>query len=69
MHKHEEQVKCEHELKYCDHCDVVYCTKCKKEWIGMIPNYLTEIDKIRTGMEPAPYISGVGWSTGNNTGL
>lgn len=23
---------CEHDLKYCGHCDIVYCTKCKKEW-------------------------------------
>ena len=29
MHEHEE---CEHQLKYCKVCDVVYCTKCKKEW-------------------------------------
>lgn len=29
MHKHNH---CNHELKYCDHCDVVYCTKCSREW-------------------------------------
>lgn len=29
MHQHEE---CEHELKYCSKCDVVYCEKCGKEW-------------------------------------
>ena len=29
MHEHEE---CEHELKYCSHCDVVYCVKCEREW-------------------------------------
>ena len=23
---------CKHELKYCEHCDVVYCKTCKKEW-------------------------------------
>lgn len=32
MHNHTEPIKCEHKLKYCDHCDVVYCTKCKREW-------------------------------------
>lgn len=25
---------CLHDLKYCDHCDVVYCTKCDREWGG-----------------------------------
>jgi hypothetical protein len=29
-HKH---CHCKHELKHCDHCDVVYCTKCDKEWM------------------------------------
>lgn len=23
---------CKHDLKYCEVCDVVYCTKCGKEW-------------------------------------
>ncbi len=31
MHEHNE---CEHTLKYCQKCDVVYCTKCKHEWGG-----------------------------------
>ena len=30
MHKH--NCGCEHDLKYCGHCDVVYCSKCGKEW-------------------------------------
>jgi len=25
---------CLHDLKYCDHCDTVYCTKCDREWGG-----------------------------------
>lgn len=25
---------CMHDLKYCDHCDMVYCTKCDREWGG-----------------------------------
>lgn len=29
MHEHNE---CEHELKYCKKCDVVYCEKCGREW-------------------------------------
>lgn len=36
MHEHNE---CEHELKYCKKCDVVYCTKCKREWNDHVPNY------------------------------
>ncbi len=31
MHEHK-QCQCEHELKYCSNCDMVYCTKCEKEW-------------------------------------
>jgi hypothetical protein len=30
-HKHEH---CNHNLLYCDKCDVVYCTKCDREWGG-----------------------------------
>jgi hypothetical protein len=29
MHEHN---VCEHEIKYCKVCDVVYCEKCKKQW-------------------------------------
>lgn len=29
MHEHS---GCEHELKYCSCCDVVYCVKCNREW-------------------------------------
>lgn len=33
MNKHEHGYSgCNHELKYCSHCDVVYCIKCGKEW-------------------------------------
>ncbi len=31
MHNHEHN-QCDHDLKYCPHCDVVYCTKCNREW-------------------------------------
>lgn len=24
--------ECQHELKYCAVCDVVYCSKCGREW-------------------------------------
>lgn len=24
--------QCDHELKYCQVCDVTYCVKCKREW-------------------------------------
>jgi len=29
MHKHK---ICEHEIKYCNICDVAYCEKCGKQW-------------------------------------
>jgi hypothetical protein len=29
MHEHND---CKHVLKYCKHCDVVYCEKCGSEW-------------------------------------
>lgn len=29
MHEH---AKCKHQLKYCEHCDLVYCEECKREW-------------------------------------
>ncbi len=29
MHEHNDY---SHELKHCEYCDVVYCTKCKREW-------------------------------------
>lgn len=32
MHEHTEPKKCKHEIKYCTHCDTVYCEKCKDEW-------------------------------------
>lgn len=31
MHEHND---CDHDLKYCSKCDVVYCTKCLREWGG-----------------------------------
>lgn len=33
MEKHNSHPKkCEHILKHCEQCDVVYCETCKKEW-------------------------------------
>lgn len=29
MHDHK---KCEHQLKFCEHCNIVYCDKCNEEW-------------------------------------
>lgn len=31
-HNHTLPVKCDHELKHCDHCDAVFCEKCDREW-------------------------------------
>jgi hypothetical protein len=30
---------CLHDLKYCEHCDVVYCVKCDREWGGHSHSY------------------------------
>jgi hypothetical protein len=38
MHNHEE---CNHELKHCSKCDVVFCEKCKKEWKVYSPSSQT----------------------------
>lgn len=32
MHEHKKPKECKHELKHCTHCDVVYCSKCQREW-------------------------------------
>ena len=32
MNIHDHHDHCHHELKYCEHCDCVYCTKCGLEW-------------------------------------
>lgn len=32
MHEHKKLKECKHELKHCTHCDVVYCSKCQREW-------------------------------------
>ena len=29
MHEHDE---CEHDLRLCRHCDIVYCKRCRREW-------------------------------------
>ena len=31
MHNHYHS-HCHHNLKYCEHCDIVYCTSCSREW-------------------------------------
>ncbi len=38
MNKHLHN-ECEHNLKFCKKCNVVYCAKCKKEWNDHVPNY------------------------------
>lgn len=29
LHQH---THCEHDLKFCEKCDVVFCKKCSQEW-------------------------------------
>jgi len=33
---------CLHDLKYCEHCDTVYCTKCDREWSGHAHYYYSQ---------------------------
>jgi len=47
MHEH---IGCEHDLKHCTVCDVVYCIKCKEEWKKQVwtfsyPPYQTITDE------------------------
>ncbi len=36
MHKHK---VCEHEIKYCNVCDIAYCEKCGKQWYAYTITY------------------------------
>ena len=36
MHNH---IKCEHDVKYCEVCDVAYCEKCGKQWHSYTMTY------------------------------
>lgn len=36
MHEH---TQCEHEIKYCNVCDVCYCDKCGKQWSNFHISY------------------------------
>jgi hypothetical protein len=36
MLNHEHKT-CDHVLKYCEKCDVAYCTKCGEEWKKQSP--------------------------------
>lgn len=52
MHTHND---CKHDLKVCEHCDVAYCTKCKKEWgnhqhVNYVPAY-----PVYPRLQPWPY--------------
>jgi hypothetical protein len=47
MHEHKE---CEHELKYCKVCKVVYCELCNKQW------YSYEVT-VSTPFIVSPYIT------------
>lgn len=32
MHNHPQPTTCDHKLEFCEHCNTVYCEKCKEEW-------------------------------------
>ena len=50
-HKHDH---CEHELKYCGKCDVVWCAKCDREWGGHVHNWIYSYPYYTT----TPYYTG-----------
>lgn len=52
MHNHS---SCKHKLEFCEHCDVVWCSKCKKEWSRNIYTF--------TYTQPSTTISPKPWST------
>ena len=35
------QIICEHDLKCCEKCNTVYCTKCGREWLK--PKYISTV--------------------------
>jgi hypothetical protein len=45
MHDHPVPETCEHELKHCKKCDVVYCEKCKGEWVKRPPYSFEDVKK------------------------
>lgn len=53
-HNHTEPQICQHELKYCKKCDVVYCEKCQKEWSI---NFFTYTSPIQLPLQPYPCIT------------
>lgn len=48
MHNHS---KCEHSLKFCKDCDVVYCETCKEEWKKNTNNWI-----LGGGTTTLPYV-------------
>ncbi len=40
---HDHHNHCSHVFKYCERCDVIYCTKCSKEWKDQPINWVYPI--------------------------
>jgi hypothetical protein len=40
-HSHKGCPWCEHELRWCNLCDVFYCTRCGKEWVAKLSWFFT----------------------------
>lgn len=49
MHEH-----CEHELKHCEKCNVVYCEKCGEEW-GKFPAGIPDAPVVPYAPPVVPY--------------
>ena len=55
MSKHN-HCHCEHNLKYCAKCDVVYCEKCSKEWSSSLTTWTyCNIPSFTTGTDTVTY--------------
>lgn len=53
MHTHY-HTHCKHDLSYCDHCDVCFCTKCGREW-GQKFTYTYTVDPYVWTYRGVPY--------------
>lgn len=63
MSKHDHS-ECDHDLKYCKHCDTVYCENCDREWKKPVSRnwYTGTVEAIPSSVKP-PYT--ISYGNGN----
>lgn len=55
-HDHTKPPACEHSLKHCADCDIVFCEKCPKEWAVKSPLMdLSKFQRTNPNITPLPY--------------